>query len=84
MAEIVGHIPNLYREDPENAANMILAQEYMHREYEIREADKKTWFLAGVSRSGCFLVFGLGSLGGPLLLRSVEVLKLQLFVSYSY
>jgi hypothetical protein len=29
---------------------MLLAHEYMHREYEIREADKKTRFLAGVTR----------------------------------
>jgi hypothetical protein len=50
LAEIVGPITNLYKEDPVNPNNMVLAQDYMHCKYEIREADKKTWFLAGVTR----------------------------------
>jgi hypothetical protein len=50
MAEMVGPIPNLYMEDPANANNMIPAPAYMHREHEIRDNDKKTWFLAGVTR----------------------------------
>jgi hypothetical protein len=38
-------------EDPLNANNMVLAPDYMHREYEIRDKDKKTWFHAGETRT---------------------------------
>jgi hypothetical protein len=51
LAEIVGPLPNLYKEDPNNALNMVPAPEFMHREYEIRDDDKKKWFLAGLTRT---------------------------------
>jgi hypothetical protein len=39
MVEIAGPLPNLYKEDPNNALNMVPATEFMQREYEIREID---------------------------------------------
>jgi hypothetical protein len=51
MVEIVGRIPNLCMENPVNPLNMVLAQDYMYREYKIRDIDKKKWFLAGVTRT---------------------------------